>query len=677
MSIVGSPGRRAKSGAAFLLLAVTLVTLPSGLRADADAAVDEPVFIQHYPAPFIQSKGIPAEFLEGDPAQWRHAIEKTKAIYADVLQGGYTSEEEPYYGALMALNYAPTKNNRMRLLVGRDYWNRLIPLIRTAQKSIDIMIYGWQTNETWPITSWNPKYGGEFLEDEICPAVRRGVHVNLIVSNPKYSVWGSPFTPAALTRLTGKIVNPVTHALVGVRPIKHDIGMPDFFDNLVDKKYKDPATGQSKWLCRGPDGEKPRLRLGFTWKSGFFDFAAHQDHRKIHIIDGKIALIGGFAYCTKMRDLMLDNVLEVEGPLAQQLQSTFFLAYTRDKGVLADFGSKCLTAGDPGCRAIPREEIDRALDAYFPGPDASWAGFDQDATLLQNNPYMQGDDLYDAAGHQHRYPKGEKAPAVDDQAPAPGHPETFDPLLAGSTSATQAFHDIVRSATTNIQIINGNITDQVLVHLLVQRYIETDCKLAIDVFNPFNIEVRLYYARPNREALRRLVDGVESAKQQYCGGQGAPVVIRDFVGGEQDVSEECSRWGGMGYIHSKVMVTPTTASLGSTNYDRFSLYRQVEAQVVTHDPKLIEDIHHYVFMEPGSSHCSLPFYDGEPSTLVDISKKVLGSDYTMDFQPPIPLRTTEDTNRFIQKKYHYPSLPPTLFRAFPGEAPVLLAGVQN
>jgi len=34
-------------------------------------------------------------------------------------------------------------------------------------------------------------------------------------------------------------------------------------------------------------------------------------------------------------------------------------------------------------------------------------------------------------------------------------------------------HEIVRTADTNIQLINGNITDQVLMHLLVRRYVET------------------------------------------------------------------------------------------------------------------------------------------------------------------------------------------------------------
>jgi phosphatidylserine/phosphatidylglycerophosphate/cardiolipin synthase-like enzyme len=626
-------------------------------------------FIQGYPREFLESKQIPPEFLAGDPAQWRLAIEKTRQIYRDILQNGYRSQDRDRYAALMALNYVGTKRNRMELLVGRDYWDELIPLIRSAQKSIDIMIYGWQTNETWPLASWNPKYGGEFLEDEICPAVRRGVHVNLIVSNPKYSVWGSPFTPALWTRTLGKAVNPITQALIGRRLVKHDIGMPDFFDALVEKTYRDPTTGEVKWLCRGPDGRPPRLLLGFTWKDNLADIVAHQDHRKIHIIDGKVALIGGFAYCTKMRDLMLDHVLKVEGPLAQQLQSTFFLTYAFGKGVLADFPPACAKAGDPQCRSLRGDDIDRVLDEYFPPiTDEQGVGFTHEGTLVQNNPYIQGDDLYDHSGNKHLWRKGEKAKALLEPKLSMDEPEAYDPLLGGASAATRTFQEIIRSATTNIQLTNGNITDQGVMKLLVQRYVETGCKLSIDVLNPFNIEVRFYYAKPNREALRLLVAETEEARRQHCGGVGEPVVIRDFVGGEQDVAEGCSRWGGMGYIHCKVMLTPTVASLGSTNLDRFSLYRQIEAQIVTHDPEVIADIHRKVFMQAGGSQCSLPRYDGETKTLADVSRSVLRYDYTLDFPAAVPLRTADDIDRFIKAKYGYRELPTQGFRAFPQDS---------
>jgi phosphatidylserine/phosphatidylglycerophosphate/cardiolipin synthase-like enzyme len=609
-----------------------------------------PSFVQGYPRDFVASREIPPEFLVTDPAQWRMAVAKTREIYKDVLEHGYAAKDRAFYASLMALNYVPTSNNRMDLLVGRDYWDALIPLLRSARKSIDIMIYGWQTNETWPVASWNPRYGAEFLENEICPAVRRGVRVNLIVSNPKYSVWGSPFTPALWTRTLGKVVNPVTRALFGVRVIKHDIGMPDFFDALVEKKFKDPATGRQSWLCRGPDGSRPRLTLGFTWKDNPVDFVAHQDHRKIHIIDGRVALIGGFAYCTKMRDLMLDTVLRVEGPLVQQLQSTFLLTYAFDKGVLADLPSGCVHAGDPLC-GTPSARLDRILDDYLPPvADAELADFHQDATLVQNNPFIQAGELYD--------PQGEKVPAHKGRA-------DDEDELGGAASATRAFQDIIRGATTNIQLTNGNITDQSMVRLLVRRYVETGCQLKVDVLNPFNIEVRFYYARPNRAALRLLVAETERARREQCGGLGEPVVIRDFVGGEEDVAQGCSRWGGMGYIHSKVMLTPTVASLGSTNFDKYSLFRQIESQILTHDPRLIADIHREVFMEAGGTGCSLPFYTGETKTLRDVSKSVLGTDYTLDFATAIPLRTTEDTNRFVRTKYGYHDLPSSVFRAFP------------
>jgi phosphatidylserine/phosphatidylglycerophosphate/cardiolipin synthase-like enzyme len=664
------------SGRRALLVLVGLAALGNGASpavAD-DAGEPAPAFVQNYETDFLKQKHIPAEFLVTDPGQWRLAIEKTKDIYKHVLLHGYRADERADYASLIALNYVPTPSNDMRLLVGRDYWSELLPLIRSARKSIDIMMYGWQTNETWPFASYNPKYGGQFLEDEICPAVRRGVHVNLMISNPKYSVWGSPFTPALWTRLAGKVVNPVAEAVVGARLLKHDIGIPDFFYALLEKKYRDPLTGETRWLCRGPDGAPPRLLLGFTWKSGPFDLLAHQDHRKIHIIDGKVALIGGFAYCTKMRDLMLDNVLEVEGPLAQQLQSTFLLSWAFGKGVLADFDPVCRVAGDGGCRALAPTDVDHVLEQYFPPLDGDGAGRGtQDATLVQNNPYVEGKSLYDHRGRRHEPRPGDNEHALRAPPFSMDRPQDYEPLVAGSSSATRTFQEIVRSATTNIQITNGNITDEVLFHLLVQRYVETGCHLAIDVLNPFNIEVRLYYAGPNRKVLRRLVAEIDQARQTYCGGVGEPVVIRDFVGGKEDVAEACSRWGGMGYIHAKVMVTPTVASLGSTNLDSYSLYRQIEAQVLTHDPQLIADIHRQLFMEAGGTQCALPYYDGEVHTLADVSRAVLGSDYTLDFRPPVPLRTRDEGNEFIKTKYGYRELPPAAFRPFPQDSAAAVA----
>src|SRR5207302_1690992 len=146
---------------------------------------------------------------------------------------------------------------------------------------------------------------------------------------------------------------------------------------------------------------------------------------------------------------------------------------------------------------------------------------------------------------------------------------------------------------------------------------------------------------------------------------GEPVVIRDFVGGETDVAQGCSQWGGMGYIHSKVMLTPTVASIGSTNFDKYSLHRQVEAQVVTHDPSVIGDLHRKLFMQAGGSRCSIPFYDGESKTLLDVSKSVLSSDYTLDFVHKKALRTAADGDAFIRAKYQYRELPAGGFRLFP------------
>jgi hypothetical protein len=48
-----------------------------------------------------------------------------------------------------------------------------------------------------------------------------------------------------------------------------------------------------------------------------------------------------------------------------------------------------------------------------------------------------------------------------------------------------------------------------------------------------------------------------------------------------------------------------------------------------------------------------------------VSKSVLGTDYSLDFATAIPLRTAEDTNRFVRTKYGYHELPSSVFRAFP------------
>lgn len=64
-------------------------------------------------------------------------------------------------------------------LIGKDYPDKVIPLINEAKKNIDIIVYDWRWYPN------NPAFNVQQFNDALARAVKRGVFVRAIINTPQ------------------------------------------------------------------------------------------------------------------------------------------------------------------------------------------------------------------------------------------------------------------------------------------------------------------------------------------------------------------------------------------------------------------------------------------------------------------------------------------------------------
>lgn len=140
-------------------------------------------------------------------------------------------------------------------------------------------------------------FGFELI-DTLCEAARRGVSVNVAVNDLWFKQKGWYLTGA--------------------------------FDRHFDRAIK-------KGRCQDANGKKLRYVRGIAWyRPGDFVIGRY-DHRKVWIIDGEVAYVGGYTVSDEMRDNMFDAEWVLKGPVVAQLQANFLLGLGHAKAPLADF----------------------------------------------------------------------------------------------------------------------------------------------------------------------------------------------------------------------------------------------------------------------------------------------------------------------------------------------------
>ena len=198
-------------------------------------------------------------------------------------------------------------------LHGRRYFPPMLEAIAGATSSVHLLIYGFQAGEI-----------GTTFRDALVARAQAGVEVRLAVDAVGSAIdFGSKALYAEL-------------AAAGISIVANDGLVPDRDGLLGDRR--------------------------FDWHMDDF---MHFEHRKMLIVDGRVAFVGGTGIEDHYTDeRFYDAMVRVTGPVVGQLQTLFLAGFRYQGGVL------------------PTEED--ALDHLFPAPEAG--AMAARTTVLDNVP---------------------------------------------------------------------------------------------------------------------------------------------------------------------------------------------------------------------------------------------------------------------------------------------------
>ena len=489
------------------LRAALAVLLVLAVRAEAS----EPPL--SYSPRFLKDHEVSSAFVDPD---WTKGIDEARSIYGDFILHG-----QAVPASVVALDYPTTPGNRVDLKVGVEAsWGAILDSMKNARHSIDITMIGWQVDELVPFHRAE-KFGFALI-DTLCEAARRGVAVNVAVNDMwfKQKAW----------YLTG--------------------GFDRHFDRAIKQGH-----------CQDAHGQKLRYVRGIAWHRHHDLVIGRYDHRKVWIVDGQVAYVGGYTVSDEMRDNMFDAEWELRGPVVAQLQANFLLSLGYAHAPVADLTECRSDLGTRGCPAVTAAHLDRVLDTYFPPPPGNDERYSKDVTIVQNNSLIR------------------------------------DPRALG---VTRFYHYLIENADQHLQLAAPFFTADEIVDDVLDRYRARDCQLQVEVLFPLKPEHMLIWGYKSRNALRRMVLGATAIKNEWCGGEGADIEVEQFRG-----DGACADYGKRGRLHGKVLTSDGFVSIGSANLDGVSLERDLELNVVSSDPELIARVDHDFFGVGGSVECAL------------------------------------------------------------------------
>ncbi len=213
----------------------------------------------------------------------------------------------------LAIDFAPAIATSWELLIdGPAFFPRMLADIDAARSDVHILIFGYRPG----------KIGTQF-RDALVAKVREGIPVRLNVDG----VYTQP-----------------------------RLGSWDLYRDLVAGGVEVVANQGAFLDLDGPIGHRR-----IDWR---FDDFGHFDHRKVVVVDGRVAYVGGPGIEDHYADEQFHDVmLRLEGPIVAQLQAIYLLSWHLQGGSLP---------------ATPD-----GLDRFFPVPPA---GDGVAMELLLNNP---------------------------------------------------------------------------------------------------------------------------------------------------------------------------------------------------------------------------------------------------------------------------------------------------
>jgi cardiolipin synthase len=186
---------------------------------------------------------------------------------------------------------------------GKNFFPRIFDDVRNAKSSIHILMFGWREGEV-----------GTHLADLLAEKLSGGVEVRIIVD----AAGSKPYGPAE-----------------------------PMFHRLADAGAQIVVNDTFPW---DKDGLYPSHR-SFDWSQ---DDVGRADHRKLYVIDGKVAWIGGAGIEDHFENGGFHDVMvRVTGNVVRQAQSVFLMSFRAQGGPLsADLTKYFPTEPDPGTTPI-------------------------------------------------------------------------------------------------------------------------------------------------------------------------------------------------------------------------------------------------------------------------------------------------------------------------------------
>lgn len=205
--------------------------------------------------------------------------EASRALVEAVL--GQRPERRP-----LTIDFAPATATSWELLIdGPAFFPRMLGDIEAATSDVHIIIFGFKAGEI-----------GTRFRDLLIRKVGQGVPVRLMVE-------GAYSQPGLGSRALYKELREG-----GVQVVANQGGFLDL-DGLLGERHID-------------------------WR---FDDLGHFDHRKIVVVDGRVAFVGGPGIEDHYNDDRFhDIMLRLEGPIVSQLQAVFLLSWRFQDGPLPD-----------------------------------------------------------------------------------------------------------------------------------------------------------------------------------------------------------------------------------------------------------------------------------------------------------------------------------------------------
>jgi cardiolipin synthase len=252
----------------------------------------------------------------------------------------------------MAIAFAEARATNVEpLLHGSRYFPRMLDDIKAATSSISLLIYGWKPGEV-----------GQLFRDALLAKVAEGVEVRVAVDGI-----GSEIRLAARS----------------------------FYRELVEAGLP-IVSNEGLW----PDIEGQLGGARFVDRR--FDDLLHFDHRKMLVVDGRVAYVGGSGIEDHFNDERFYDVMaRMEGPVVAQLQ-TVFLATWRFQGGPLPIGGGTLahlypSLPDPGPDGIPATVLMNDPGyGYYPISDAIESALEGASRQIDIvNPYIADRTIID------------------------------------------------------------------------------------------------------------------------------------------------------------------------------------------------------------------------------------------------------------------------------------------